>query len=129
VKVIIHNDDNQILLMRRSDKTSRSHGWDFAGGGVDKGEDPLDSAIRESQEETGLEIDNVRILSTSHGYTDGGEYVMIGYAAHAHTKEVQLSWEHESYKWMTMDEVKQIELPEAHRAIMNAYIKFKAVTP
>jgi 8-oxo-dGTP diphosphatase len=125
VKVVIYNDNNQVLLMRRSDKTSRSHGWDFAGGGVDEGEDPFDSAIRESREETGLAIDSIRILSTSHGHTDGGEYVMIGYAAHASSKEVQLSWEHESYKWMTIDEIKKIDLPDTHRAIMNAYINLQ----
>lgn len=122
VKVIIVNDDNEILLLQRSDKTSRAHGWDFAGGGVDKGEDPSDAAKRESLEETGLIIDNVRILSTSHGHTDGGEYVMIGYAAHINDDEVKLSWEHESYEWMTVDEVKRLELPQAHRLILDAYL-------
>ena len=121
VKVILYNDDDKVLLMQRSDKTSRSHGWDFAGGGVDQGEDPADAAIRETLEETGLSIDMVRILSTSHGYTDGGEYVMIGYAAHTSDSDVRLSWEHESYKWMTLEEAEQIELPEAHRAIITAY--------
>ena len=122
VKVIIVNDDNEVLLLQRSDKTSRAHGWDFAGGGVDKGEDPNDAAKRESLEETGLVIDGVRILSTSHGHTDGGEYVMIGYVAHANDNEVKLSWEHESYEWMTVDEVKQIELPQAHRLIVDTYL-------
>ncbi len=122
VKVVIVNDKNEILLLQRSDKTSRAHGWDFAGGGVDKGEDPHAAAIRESLEETGLSIDDIRILSTSHGHTDGGEYVMIGYAARADNEEVQLSWEHESYKWMTIDEVEKIELPQAHRLIIDAYL-------
>lgn len=123
VKVIILNDDNKMLLLQRSDKTSRAHGWDFAGGGVDKGEDPLDAAVREASEDTGLSINNIQILSTSHGHTDGGEYVMIGYAAHVpNDAEVQLSWEHESYKWMTIEEVKQVELPPAHRAIIEAYL-------
>lgn len=122
VKVIIVNGNNEILLLRRSDKTSRAHGWDFAGGGVDKSEDPHSAAIRESLEETGLVIDDVRILSTSHGHTDGGEYVMIGYAAHTNDDEVKLSWEHESYKWMTAEEAEQIELPLAHRLIIDTYL-------
>lgn len=122
VKVIVVNDNGEMLLLRRSDKTSRAHGWDFAGGGVDKGEDPRDAAIRESLEETGLAIDSVRILSTSHGHTDGGEYVMIGYAAHTNDDEVTLSWEHESYEWITVEEVKQIELPQDHRLIVDAYL-------
>ena len=46
---------------------------------------------------------------------------MIGYAAHTSDSDVRLSWEHESYKWMTLEEAEQIELPEAHRAIITAY--------
>lgn len=122
VKVIIVNNNNEILLLQRSDKTQRAHGWDFAGGGVDKGEDPRDAAIRESLEETGLSIDNIQMLSTSHGYTDGGEYIMIGYVARTNDDKVQLSWEHESYKWMTVEEVEKIELPQAHRLILDAYL-------
>ena len=122
VKVIIVNDNSEILLLQRSDKTSRAHGWDFAGGGVDKGEDPRDAAVRESLEETGLSIDEIRILTTSNGQTDGGEYVMVGYVAHTKDNAVKLSWEHESYKWMTVDEVEQIELPQTHRSIVDAYL-------
>lgn len=122
VKVVIFNDNNEVLLLQRSDKTSRAHGWDFAGGGVDKGESPLDAVMREVYEETGLSISDIKTLSTSHGHTDGGEYVMIGYAAHASDSEVHLSWEHESYAWMTIEEVEKLELPEMHRLIMNSYI-------
>lgn len=123
VKVIIVNDDNKVLVLQRSDKTSRAHGWDFAGGGVDTGENPLDAVIRETLEETRLSIDKINILSTSHGQTDGGEYVMLGYSAHTSDTEVYLSWEHESYKWITMDELSELDLPETHRSIIDAYAK------
>ncbi len=122
VKVIIINDNNEMLLLKRSDKTSRAHGWDLAGGGVDKGEDPLDAVVRESLEETGLLIDNIRMLSTFHGNTDGGEFVMIGYVAHVGDDRVRLSWEHESHEWMSIEEVEHIELPQAHRSIVDAYL-------
>ena len=121
VKVVIYNDNGQILLLRRSDKTSRAHGWDYAGGGVDKGESPVDAAIREVREETGLAVDTVKVVSTSHGYTEDKEHVMIGYSAHTSGDEVRLSWEHESYQWMTVEEARTLDLPEAHRLIMDAY--------
>jgi 8-oxo-dGTP pyrophosphatase MutT (NUDIX family) len=122
VKVIVVNANNELLLLQRSDKTSRAHGWDFAGGGVDKGENPLDAAMREVFEETGLSVSDLKILSTSHGHTDGGEYVMIGYSAHTTSDKVQLSWEHESYRWMSVEEVNRIELPAPHRSIVDAYL-------
>lgn len=122
VKVIIINDLDQILMLQRSDKTSRAHGWDFAGGGVDKGEDPARAAVREVQEETGLIISTPRLLSAFHGYTDDKEYVLLGYSAHVQTADVRISWEHESYRWMNLDEVGHIELPDAHRSTLNAYM-------
>jgi 8-oxo-dGTP pyrophosphatase MutT (NUDIX family) len=122
VKVVIYNDDGRILLLKRSDKTPRAHGWDFAGGGVDAGEDPSDAAVRESLEETGLSIDSSDILTTTHGRMDDGEYVMIGYAAHAQNTKITISWEHEAYEWMDLDQASKLKLPAAHSAILHAYI-------
>ena len=121
VKVIIFNDEDQILLLKRSEKTSRAHGWDFAGGSVDRGESPLEAVVREVSEETGLTIDTVRTLSTSHGHVKDREYVLLGFSARLSSGEVTLSWEHESYQWMTLEEVKSIELPESQRLIMDMY--------
>ena len=61
VKTIVYNDNDEILLLRRSEKSSRPHGWDFPGGGVDSGENPSDSVEREAFEETGVTVDNVQI--------------------------------------------------------------------
>lgn len=50
--------DGKILLIRRAD----IGGWAFPGGFVDPAESVADAAIREAREETGVEVEIVRLL-------------------------------------------------------------------
>jgi 8-oxo-dGTP pyrophosphatase MutT (NUDIX family) len=52
-------DQDRILLVRH---TYGPRGWDFPGGGIKRGEQPLGAARREIEEELGLRIDNWRSL-------------------------------------------------------------------
>lgn len=124
VKTIVVNEDNKILILKRSEKSSRPHEWDFPGGGVDKSEDPLDTAIRETKEETGLDVSQVQILTTYLDVqaTAEDEAVIIGYASRSIGADVKLSWEHEDFQWVTLEELEKMDLPDLHTKILNAYI-------
>jgi len=50
--VLIHTDDLQVLIMERADKKGF---WQSVTGSLEQGETPLHAAIREVQEETGLD--------------------------------------------------------------------------
>lgn len=121
VKTIVINQDNKILLLQRSDKCSNLHTWDFGGGGVDKSENPINSAIREAKEETGLTIYNVKPLTTYIDTSGADEAVIIGFTANTGSSDVQLSWEHEAFQWLTLEELQTIELSGVHAAIRDAY--------
>lgn len=89
--------------MKRSEKASSLQAWGFRGGGVDKGENSFDSAVRECFEETGLTINNVKPLATIWLMEEYDEAVIISYTASVNTDQVTLSWEHEEYKWVDKD--------------------------
>lgn len=122
VKVLVLDPENKILIIQRSDKVSRPHGWDFPGGGVEKGENPSDSAIRETKEEAGLDIYNLQIASTHLTNTDGQDDLIIGYIAKTDNKQVNFTgWEHQNYRWVTPEELKTVELPNEHLTLLKAY--------
>ena len=50
--VLIHTKDLQVLIMERADKAGY---WQSVTGSLEQGETPIQAAIREVQEETGLD--------------------------------------------------------------------------
>lgn len=75
--VLIQNEENKYMVGRITrDKPDRNPGmWEFFGGKVDPGEDFVQAAIRESKEETGLDVEVCEFL---------GSYESNGYFCHAY---------------------------------------------
>lgn len=49
--------DDAVLLVRSSALAPHPDLWGLPGGGIDHGEHPRDAAVRETREETGLEVE------------------------------------------------------------------------
>lgn len=100
--------DNEVLLLKRPNEL-----WEFPGGGVEWGEDPVKSAIRETKEETGLDIYNAGFVTvTSATYEKEGNQkhsVYVVYKGFANSKDVTLSGEHIEYRWLTLYEAKYLK--------------------
>ena len=62
VKVIIINEDKKILLQKRSmNKVAKPGLWGLHGGKVNMGEDTLTTAIRETFEEIGINLNKEKV--------------------------------------------------------------------
>ena len=61
--VMLLNRDGQVFVGQRLDSTLEA--WQMPQGGIDQGEAPLDAAIRELREETGVSADKVRLIAES----------------------------------------------------------------
>ena len=99
VYVVVKNKD-RMLVLRRKDGF-----WEFPGGGVDWGEDPENSAVREVKEETGLAIRRpLQFLGiTSAVYEkDGNEKhsVYLVYCTESESDQVFIGEEHNEYRWL-----------------------------
>lgn len=63
--IIIRN--NQVLLIRRKN-VHGAGSWSTPGGHLDFGETPEQCAIRETQEEVGIEIKDVRFVAATNDF-------------------------------------------------------------
>ena len=93
--------DGTFLTLERG--PGRGEGvWYLPGGLVERGEDPLDAAIRETREETGLEVQDARVLRVwTYATPEGHDTVHATFVGSAPVGEVVLSSEHTAFGWTT----------------------------
>lgn len=105
--VFKENENKFLLLERRENKND----WTFAKGHTEKGETPKETAMRETEEETGIkeiEILDTPLIHEEYEITRNGEKRLktndyfIGFVKN---KEVKIEeQEIQSYKWATFEE-------------------------
>jgi 8-oxo-dGTP diphosphatase len=81
--LIVTDGDSRVLLIDRSE---RPLGWALPGGLIDAGETPYQAALREAQEETGLEVSIYALLHSypfirADGVCTGISHVFLAKAA------------------------------------------------
>lgn len=66
VGVMLVNQEGRIFVGQRNDRDQDA--WQMPQGGIDKGEDPRDAALRELWEETGVTSDLVTVDAETEGW-------------------------------------------------------------
>jgi len=121
VKAILLNDENKILLLKRSKKSSNPGKWDLPGGILEKNETLAEALSREIREETGLEIEIGEILGTAEFSKESEQFQDekrgLRYLAYCDSNEVKISDEHQSFKWVLMEEA--LEMLSAKEGFEN----------
>ena len=93
--------NGHVLLTRRTINPSRGL-WTFPGGFVDYGESVTDAAMRETWEETGLEVDLGSLVGV---YTYPGAPVIIVYNARVLPGTLTACSENDLLEWRTPAEI------------------------
>ncbi len=87
--------------------------WDYVKGGVEEGEDELETMRREAEEEAGIkDLSIVPGFKETIGYffREGSELVrkeVVFYLAETKTPAITLSFEHKGFEWLPFEEARE----------------------
>ena len=127
MKAVVFNTEGEMLTLFRTETApTRPNTWDLPGGDLDFGEDPNTAITREIEEETGLNVTDLKIFDVeAHIIKEENiHWVTLGYRCVALSTEVVLSEEHNAYKWVTKEEFLSLESgPKLQRFVRNSVNK------
>ena len=129
-KAIIQAKGGRILAIHRTETapTDPNH-WELPGGILEDGEDPIQGIIREVREETGITIvDLIPFQVSSRAYPNYGFWVQITYIAAPKTDTVQLSFEHDEFRWVTPQEFLNLHISEPYRLLLQDFLRRRTNT-
>jgi 8-oxo-dGTP diphosphatase len=107
-----------VLLQLRSSWTHQGGTWGVPGGARDGHEDVVTAALREAQEEVGIDPGDVEVVGTAVG-TDDVDWrytYVIGWAGDAVRAQVRND-ESEAVRWVPLDQVAALRLHPALAAV------------
>lgn len=107
VVFIILRDNKVLMQLRDENSLAYKNRWCFPGGGSDKDEQPKETLVREVKEEYGLNIvfeNCIYLMTRKHGRNNRVFVCPID-----NTQEPVL-YEGADMKWMTIEEVKDIDI-------------------
>ena len=105
VKVILINNDDQYLLLKRSDPLPDGSGyrWDVPGGRINPSEELLSALKREVTEETDLHLQTEPVLIGAQDIfvpQNNTHTVRLTYTCHVERSAPKLGNEHSDFAWV-----------------------------
>jgi mutator protein MutT len=122
VKAVVIDERRRCLLLRRSKNNGSFVGcWEWPGGKVDPGEDFAVAVVRETKEETGLDVEITGVAGATQFETVPVNVVLLCMAARVTGGELRLSKEHDDVAWVDTDEMARRQLPPPIREFMLSF--------
>ena len=112
--------DGKIALIKRGNEPAKGK-WSVPGGHVELGESPEQTVVRETKEETGLDVQNPDLIDVVNNVDldDKGKikyhYVIIEYFVHVKNDEASAASDAVELRWVPFDEVEKYDLTKSFR--------------
>ncbi|MEK7550357.1 MAG: NUDIX hydrolase [Patescibacteria group bacterium] len=120
---IIRNSKDQILLIKRSQKSSYPDYWQLVEGKMESGESPEETIIREVMEETKTQVDKLDLKSVYHNEIEakGLKFLCFRtvFSAVIITKDIELSDEHTDFGWFNKKTIDKLSLLPGTKEILD----------
>ena len=114
---------NQVLVLRRGRGTRCTGAWEVVHGRVEGRETPIDAALREVREETGLAVARLYNVTCQPFYLHRMDTVQVSvvFAAFVETSTpVALGIEHDMAEWMAVETaLERLNWPRSRAALRD----------
>ena len=103
--VVILRDDNSVLILKRPLWIKWGAGkWPFPGGKLENNETSVQAAIRETKEETALQVKNLKLLDLDL------DMPVTAYYTREYQGNVKIDFEHDDWAWVLRQDIENYEL-------------------
>lgn len=126
VGALVVNGKGEVLIVR-SNKWKNKH--TVPGGHIELGERAEDAIKREVKEETGLDVEPIKLLLVQQAiypkdYHKHEHFLFMDYICHAKSSQVKLDGrELQDYLWINPQDALKLELEEYTRNFVNKYLE------
>lgn len=131
VLVILYKKEKDEILYGIGLRSTRNI-WQFVAGGAEDKETPIEAAIRELSEETGINIKEedlivldskttIPVVNVTGTYTWGKDVFVIpeyAFAVDATSFQIKLSNEHTEFKWLEYDKAMNILTYDSNKSAL-----------
>lgn len=104
IVVLVDPRDRTLILLRPKEAHWAPYKWGFPGGKLEPGEDPETAAMRETKEETQLEVTNLKPLKLAL------DKPLATYYTRDYTGTVEIDYEHDDWAWVGRDKIEEYDL-------------------
>lgn len=122
--------DSQILLVKRAERLQEGGKWAFPAGFMDRDESAKQTALRETMEETGWEIDGLQLFminDSPHRRHEDRQNISIVFMCKAVRQTGEADDESDEVRWFPLDALpSKEELAFDHFDMIEAYKKYVA---
>ncbi len=118
---IIRNDEDDILVVQRGEKSDHPLKWEFPGGKIDPGETAEESVIREISEELSMDI----VISSNLEpveYDYGKKVINLIPFICDTLDDLPLLSEHVAYRWIRTNDLLKVDFCEADLIVAERYM-------
>jgi len=123
---VIRNEEEEVLIVQRGEKTDHPLKWEFPGGKLVHGETEEECIIREVREELSMEVvicGSLPAVEHNYGYK---QIKLIPFICDTLDEFPFLS-EHLAYKWIPISDLVLVDFSEADIFVANSYME--RITP
>ncbi len=102
--VLLDTEKKTLILLRPDAARWAPNRWGYPGGKIESGESPREAAIRETKEETQLDVKNLKKIKLKTNIP------CVPYYSTEYSGDIQIDHEHDDWCWVGRSEIEEYQL-------------------